>query len=228
VDPFGVRSLPAHRRIGRAYYLAREIAPDVADARHVLDVGCGKGFVAYHLGAMLGCRVDGVDLIAETDAPIPYRQLTGDELPYPTACFDAVLFCYVLHHTPDPRVLLREAWRVLRPGGRVVVYEDMPVTTFDRALCRLHELMWSAGTCTFLDVATWCRIFAADAARFELVAHRAVSRFRDPTHPVRRHRFVLQRPPHVGRGGPGSTVAGGEPRAQYGLSRSRGRPRFFQ
>lgn len=189
-DPFSLRHVLAHRCIGRAYYLAREIAADLPSARRVLDVGCGKGFVAYHLGATLGCEVEGVDLMPVTVAPIPYRLFDGDTLPHGSEQLDGVLFCYVLHHARDPAALVREAWRVLRPGGRVVVYEDLPITAFDRMLCALHEAKWRGGRCTFLDADGWRRAFVDG---FEIVDERAITRFRDLTHPVRRHRFVLRR-----------------------------------
>lgn len=42
-------------------------------------------------------------------------------VPLPDGTFDSVLSTQVLEHVPDPHRYLREAWRVLRPGGRMLV-----------------------------------------------------------------------------------------------------------
>jgi SAM-dependent methyltransferase len=104
-----------------------------------------------------------------------------------------VLFSYVLHHARDAQALLEEAWRVLPPGGRVVVYEDLPLTWFDRLLCRRHERAWMSrsGPCTFRSEDSWVALFAQ--AGLSVVSSRRLSRLRDPSHPVARALFVLER-----------------------------------
>src|SRR5205814_177285 len=45
----------------------------------------------------------------------------GRVVPYTDASFDAVICTQVLEHSVDPDALLREMWRVLRPGGRLLI-----------------------------------------------------------------------------------------------------------
>lgn len=95
----------------------------------VLDAGCGTGRMARFL-ADRGCSVAGVDLspgmlaMARRDHPdLDVREASITDLPFEDASFDGVLFWYSLIHLPDAdaAVALREAARVLRPGGYVLV-----------------------------------------------------------------------------------------------------------
>src|SRR5256884_9709623 len=47
------------RKVGRAYDMALEIARTIPRGSEALDVGCGNGFIAHHLSAMLGTGVVG-------------------------------------------------------------------------------------------------------------------------------------------------------------------------
>lgn len=44
-----------------------------------------------------------------------------DALPFPDGTFDRVMIVHAVDHCSDPQTLLREAWRVLMPGGRLIV-----------------------------------------------------------------------------------------------------------
>ena len=46
------------RKVGRAYDMALEIARAIPCGSEVLDVGCGNGFIAHHLSALLGKSVN--------------------------------------------------------------------------------------------------------------------------------------------------------------------------
>jgi ubiquinone/menaquinone biosynthesis C-methylase UbiE len=180
-----------YRRIARAFDAASAISDLVPRGARVLDVGCGNGFIAYHLSAM-GRSVTGVDLNATTEAPIQYSVFNGRKLPFDAVSFDAVIFSFVLHHSQNVAGLLAEARRVLRPDGRIVIYEDIPERWHDRALCLWHDQNWRSrtGPCTFLRFDGWIDLFEALGLR---VAQRwRLSRLRNPTHPVLGARFVLE------------------------------------
>lgn len=184
-----------HRRrrlVGRAYDMALEVARELPREARVLDVGCGNGFIAHHLTAMLGVKVIGIDVATEADAPIEYLRYDGMRFPVSDQSFDAVLLCYVLHHAQDFRVVLSEVRRVLREGGLVVVYEDIPNLWWDRLICWTHDLKWRSrtGHCVFQREPEWCRLFRSFG--FEIVRERPLSRWRNLAHPVSRWFYVLK------------------------------------
>lgn len=180
------------RLVGRSYDMALEIARVLPPRSRVLDVGCGSGHIAHHLSALLGARVSGIDVRRSVDAPIDYASFDGLHFPAADASFDAVLLCYVLHHAQDQSAFMREVRRVLRGGGLVVVYEDIPESSWDAAACAVHDRAWRArtGPCTFRLWEGWRRVFSSSG--FEVLSVRRLSRWRNLTHPVRRGLYVLR------------------------------------
>jgi SAM-dependent methyltransferase len=172
--------------------MALEIARLLPAGSRTLDVGCGSGFIAQHLSALLGAKVVGIDVRKDADAPIEYMSFDGARLPLPDRSFDAVLLCYVLHHAQDQAAFMREVRRVLRAGGTAVVYEDIPAGALDRLACRAHDRAWRkrTGPCTFRLENDWRSLF--NASGFEVAAERGLSRWRNLAHPVSRRLYVLK------------------------------------
>lgn len=180
------------RKVGRAYDMALEIARVIPRGSEVLDIGCGSGFIAHHLSAMLGASVVGIDLGSSAEAPIDYRRYDGEQFPVPDDSFDAVSLCYVLHHAQEVCVVLNEMRRVLRDGGLAIIYEDIPQTWWDKGVCWIHNRQWKSrtGPCTFRRASEWPALFTS--LGFEIVSERPLSRWRNLTHPVRRRLYVLK------------------------------------
>jgi SAM-dependent methyltransferase len=96
--------------------------------RH-LDLGCGKGDFLAVLQATTSLRCTGADphagyvaaaRLAHSDIPVHHIPVDG-ALCFAPGSFDSVSMLDVLEHAPDERRLLSEAWRVLAPGGLLVV-----------------------------------------------------------------------------------------------------------
>ncbi len=110
-------------------HLERElISRDLPAGANVLDAGCGTGgFIRRMMPRHPGWRWTGVDLeplaCALARERCRARIVEGSvlALPFPDASFDAVVSADVLYHLPDDAAALREFFRVLRPGGALVV-----------------------------------------------------------------------------------------------------------
>lgn len=108
------------------------LALDLQPKEKVLLVGAGTGADLPLLTP--GVRIAGVDLSAamldraRTKAvrlglPADLRVADAQRLPYPDGWFDAAVLNLILAVVPDPRRCLAETLRVLRPGGRAVVFD---------------------------------------------------------------------------------------------------------
>jgi SAM-dependent methyltransferase len=94
----------------------------------VLDLGCGHGrFARVIFGAnravRVGCDLLQFQLAAARDGGAfqTVVRAAGERLPHPSAAFATILANSVLEHIPDPTSVLREAGRVLRVGGRLII-----------------------------------------------------------------------------------------------------------
>lgn len=95
----------------------------LSPALDVLDVGAGDGRLLRLLRAQEHAgRLEGLDPVGGEGV----RSGMAHALPYPDASFDVVLFVRALAHMGWPDTALREARRVLRPGGRLVVVAHGP------------------------------------------------------------------------------------------------------
>jgi ubiquinone/menaquinone biosynthesis C-methylase UbiE len=129
----------------------RDINADLAAAlgdlagKTVLEVGCGTGDDARELAGLVGPtgKVVATDLSetmidearrrsAGSDLPIDFRMADLAGLDFPDGTFDGAWAKLVLMHTVDIETALDELVRVLRPGGRIAVYDiDFDTTIVD-------------------------------------------------------------------------------------------------
>jgi 2-polyprenyl-3-methyl-5-hydroxy-6-metoxy-1,4-benzoquinol methylase len=91
----------------------------------LLDVGCGSGAFLANMQS-LGWRVEGVDFDAAAAANAARKGLNvhvgslADQR-FTDDAFDAITMSHFIEHVHEPRALLEECLRILRPGGRVVI-----------------------------------------------------------------------------------------------------------
>lgn len=97
-------------------------------AGSVLDLGCGSGRAIAKLtgqaGSVVGLDISHAALLqAKVNCPgSSYLQAACDApLPFSSACFDAVYCAEVIEHLLDPRAMVSECHRILRPSGTLFV-----------------------------------------------------------------------------------------------------------
>jgi ubiquinone/menaquinone biosynthesis C-methylase UbiE/DNA-binding transcriptional ArsR family regulator len=99
------------------------------------DLGCGTGTVTQCLSPFFE-RIIGVDASTEMleaarenfagQQHIEFRQGSLEKLPIENEELDVALMMLVLHHLPEPRLVIAEAARALKPGGRVLILDMLP------------------------------------------------------------------------------------------------------
>jgi len=92
----------------------------------LVDVGCGRGDFLGRMRSLgwnvLGIEPDPVAAALAQQRGVPVFRGTLNEAELPDATADQVSLNHVLEHVHDPLRLLRECHRVLRPGGRLVLF----------------------------------------------------------------------------------------------------------
>ncbi|WP_280437421.1 class I SAM-dependent methyltransferase [Nocardia carnea] len=127
--------LGRHRRL--LAELARGSGAGLGD--DAVDIGCGPGKLVRALGEQVGPlgSVVGIDPSAaaidynnrrDTRPNHRYIQAPAQDLPLPDASVDVVTCTFVMHHIPEEHreAAIAEMWRVLRPGGRLLLADAHP------------------------------------------------------------------------------------------------------
>jgi ubiquinone/menaquinone biosynthesis C-methylase UbiE len=113
----------------------------------MLDVGCGDGltstFVEKHFPSW---QTTGIDISEKSIAAAKKRNITkaafqmfdGQHIPFENASFDVVFIAAVLHHIEFSlhQNLLNEMYRVLKPGGRLYLFEHNPLNPVTKYLVK--------------------------------------------------------------------------------------------
>lgn len=102
----------------------------------ILDAGCGTGGSSRLLAAQFGCTVTGIDLSTDfidtartltrwcrLDQTVSFKQGSVLDLPVETGSVDGVLCQHILLNVQDKAGALAEFFRVLKPGGSLILHE---------------------------------------------------------------------------------------------------------
>ncbi|MEX0309412.1 MAG: class I SAM-dependent methyltransferase [Tateyamaria sp.] len=165
------------------------LLPDDMSGMDAVELGCGTGYVSGWM-ARRGARVTAIDvsplqletarrLAAEHGADITFIEGNAEDTGLPDTAFDFAISEYGAAIWCPPEVWLREAWRMLRPGGRLVFLGNHPFSLLsapkngapnDWRLHRPYKGMWGAdwtevefdpsGICFNLTISGWMALFA--------------------------------------------------------------------
>jgi len=169
VDEFHIGGRAATEHFARSLALAPGLC--------LLDIGCGIGGAARYFAAEHGVAVTGIDLTEEYVAvavalagwvglsgQVSYRQASALDLPFADASFDRATMLHIGMNIADKTRLVAEAARVLRPGGRLGIYDVM--RTGDGALA--FPVPWAADEATSFLAPVGAYLAALAAAGLEI------------------------------------------------------------
>ena len=122
---------------GKLVMIDQLIRPHLCAGSRLLEIGCGAGNLLLQ-ATVSGSYPVALDLSMQAltfvrsrleeagsgaEAPVGYActQAIGEALPLADASFDCVLMSEVIEHLEEPQISIREAVRVLRPGGRLLI-----------------------------------------------------------------------------------------------------------
>src|SRR5215831_3484308 len=145
-----VEALPETQARRRRSFDRLALRPGMA----VAEIGCGSGTAARELAALVGPRgkVHGFDIserfialardrTAAANVPVNFQVADAGALPLPDACLDAYRAERVYMHLRQPEAALAEAFRVLRPGGRLLIMDqDWDSLLFDGDLAATRAI----------------------------------------------------------------------------------------
>lgn len=163
--------------------------PDDMTAMDAIELGCGTGYVSAWM-ARRGAKVTAIDvstaqlstarrLAEQHGADITFIEGNAEDTGLDAGTFDFAISEYGAAIWCPPELWLREAWRLLRPGGKLVFLGNHPILLLcspldgsltDRTLHRAYRGMWGAdwtkvefdpsGVCFNLTFSGWMDLFA--------------------------------------------------------------------
>jgi ubiquinone/menaquinone biosynthesis C-methylase UbiE len=117
--------------------------------KKILDVGCGTGRLVHQLADYLKeARIHGVDIsksmiekakLKKRNKNVRFDVGDVERLPYEDNSFDIITCSHSFHHYPDKERAASEMYRVLRPGGRVMVIDGCRDVLLGKVIFKIVE-----------------------------------------------------------------------------------------
>ncbi len=144
-----------HSQVNRAF--VDDLIAAGFDGGDVLDLGTGTALIPIEIvSRQIECRIMAADAaiamlerarlnveVSGTRQAIQLSHCDAKSMPYATEMFDWVISNSIIHHIPEPMVVLREAWRVARRGGRLFFRDLLRPTSTQQ--CQLLVDTYAAG-----------------------------------------------------------------------------------
>src|SRR5215213_2010849 len=122
---------------GKLVMIDQLIRPHLCAGSRLLEIGCGAGNLLlqatvagsypvaldFSMQALTFVRARLEEVQSTPDSPSGFActQAIGESLPFPDNTFDCILLSEVIEHLEEPQISIREARRVLCPGGRLLI-----------------------------------------------------------------------------------------------------------
>lgn len=190
----------AHRNQRRLLQIIG-LLPNAARPTSYVDIGCGNGSITTRLARHWKLSPEnavGLEVCVRPDKDngIDYRAYDGKTLPLKSRGYDLPTLLMVLHHAENPQGLLKEANRVLKPGGRLIIREcdagTPPLRLFNKILDQLYYQVFEPlpdvpMPGNYRGAAEWRKLFMQAG----FVVEREI--YPEPESPVNPVHFVLRK-----------------------------------
>ena len=109
----------------RTIIMAEEILPCLTGAKTILDFGCGNMLISKYIFEKSNkkIKITGLDVIDLNMTDLNHVLYDGKKIPFKDKQFDVVIAIFALHHTGNPKEMLKECIRVAR--SKVILAEDI-------------------------------------------------------------------------------------------------------
>lgn len=138
----------------------------------LLDAGGGTGRISQFLKGFAGQIVvadPSFNMLKQARKKDVLSTVCGraERLPFPDGCFERVIMVDTLHHVHDQRATVGELWRILAPGGRLLIEEPDIRNLFVKLVAFVEKIALMRSR--FLDPPNITSLFHASSAHAEVV-----------------------------------------------------------
>lgn len=109
----------------------------------VLDLGAGACCLALEIKKQFQARVTCLDVVDYNATNLPLILYDGKKIPFKDKSFGVIIIFFVLHHTKNPKALLKEAKRVLKQKGKIIILEDIYRNKLELLITKFLDIFYN-------------------------------------------------------------------------------------